>query len=116
MGKKFIPNGDMQFVEMAEGFARNLAKEPARFAVSQEDADALIAVVAKFRAALTAVRTGGTRSLVATREKEIARGEAEQHIRRIANVIRANKNVDAISKMLLRLRERSSKPKQLTVP
>src|SRR5947207_10781200 len=101
MGRKFIPNGDMDFAQMAEGFARNLANEPGRLAVSQEESDALTAVVAKFRAALTAARGGGTRSTMATREKEVARGEAEQHIRRIANAIRANKNVDELSKMLL---------------
>jgi hypothetical protein len=38
------------------------------------------------------------------------------HIRRIANAIRANKSIDSISKMMLGMRERSGKPKQLTVP
>ena len=115
MSRKFIPNGDQDFVTMAQCFANTIAKEPARFAVSQEDSDTLSAVVEKFRAAFNA-NAFGRRSTEKTHEKELARGEAEQIVRRIANMIRANKSVDSISKMLLKVRERPTRLKQQTVP
>ena len=34
MAKKFIPNGDGDFLTVAQTFAQTLAKEPARFGVS----------------------------------------------------------------------------------
>lgn len=116
MGQKFIPNGDTDFVTMAEAFARNIASEPGRFAVSREDSEALCAVVATFRAAMTTARFGGERSPSATKAKEIARGEAEQHIRRIAHVVRATKSVDPVAKVMLNLRERSGKVQPLPCP
>lgn len=115
MSKKFIPNGDEDFVMMAEAFARTVGKEPARFEVSDVDAAALTATVARFRAAFQAARHGA-RSALATAAKEEARGAAEKLIRRIANTVRASDSIDALSKMALGLRERTKKPKVLTVP
>lgn len=76
MSKKFIPNADPEFSDMAFVFARTIAKDPQRFLVSQEDSDALTLAVRKFEDALQACR-GGQRSTAATRAKEIARDEAE---------------------------------------
>ncbi len=115
MSGKFIPNGDFDFAMMAESFARSIAKDPARFAVTQLDADALSVAVVNFRAALNAAR-GGSRSAVATRAKDEARESAERIVRRLAQVIRANDKIDAASKVLLSLRERPAKVKQKPVP
>src|SRR3954447_25776610 len=77
MGRKFIPNGDLDFVTVAENFARQVADDPARLAVSREDADALTTAVARLREALQAARYGG-RSESATRAKDDARADAER--------------------------------------
>lgn len=115
MSKKFIPNADPEFSDMAFVFARTIAKDPQRFLVSQEDSDALTLAVRKFEDALQACR-GGQRSTAATRAKEIARDEAEQIIRRLASLIRASRTINPIDKMNLGLRERTNKPKQLPCP
>lgn len=118
MNKKFIPNGDIDFVAMAEHFARTIANAPQRYSVSAEESSALTAEVARFRAVLTAARGGGTRSsaTTATAAKEEARAIAEKRIRRIAHLVRVNESIDAATKIGLGMRERTAKPKVLTVP
>jgi hypothetical protein len=116
MSEKFIPNGDFDFVTMAENFARTIAADPARFAVSQLDAEALSVAVVNFRAALNAARGNSSRSAVATRAKEEARAVAEKIVRRLASVIRVNDGISAASKMSLGMRERPAKVKQQPVP
>lgn len=111
MSKKFIPNGDLDFATMAEIFAGQVTKDPGRYAVSEEDARRLGEAVAKFRAALRAARPGGpgnraSVSPLLTQAKELARGEAEAIIRRLANVARATKSLDPMAKFELGLRER----------
>lgn len=115
MSKKFVPNGDLDFLTMAEAFARTVARDPARCAVSAEDAGALGEAVAKYRAALQAARFGA-RSVVATEAKEMARGEAESLVRRLANTARVAKGVDRLAKFELGLRPREARPKQVMCP
>lgn len=111
---KFIPNGDMDFRRMAESFARAIAAEPARFAVSDDDAAALSKVVARYAEAFQAARGGGTsRSRAHTMAKDQARADAERIVRRLANTIRANDRVDAQSRLLLGLRERAASPPKM---
>jgi hypothetical protein len=115
MAKKWIPNGDPEFVTMAENFARNVAKEPGRYFVAQAESDELTAAVKRFRAAFQVCRFG-ERSAAATRMKDDAREEAERIVRRLGHVIRATARIDAASKILLGLRERTAKAKQLPCP
>jgi hypothetical protein len=115
MSEKFIPNGDFDFVMMAEHFARTISADPGRFAVAALDAEALSVAVVNFRAALNAAR-GGNRSAAATRAKEEARAVAEKIVRKMAAVIRVNEGIDAASKVELGLRERPAKVKQQPVP
>jgi hypothetical protein len=116
MSEKFIPNGDQDFAAMAWKFERTIAREPARFGISQEDSDLLSANVQKFRDALQVARKGGARSQVATRLKDEARGEAERIIRRIAHLIRANDKLDPVAKFMVNIPDRTRKAKQLTCP
>jgi len=116
MGEKFIPNGDVAFDQMAHNFAQDIAREPERFAIAQEDSDALSAAVAAYRAAFRAARAPISRSPRATRAKAEARAEAERHIRRLANMIRHNDAVDARAKHALKLRARPAKAKTQSVP
>src|SRR5687767_12286530 len=106
MSKKRIPNGDQDFLQMAQSFARNLGKEPEKYFVSREESDGLGAAVERYRAAFVKARSGDGRSTIATQQKEIARAEAERIIRDMSNVILANKKIDKIAKMMLGLKER----------
>ena len=115
MSRKFIPNGDVDFGQMANTFANTIAKEPARFDVSDDDARELTDAVAHFRHALQTARHG-SKSTIATAAKEEARIVAEKIIRRVANQIRASEAVDSLSKRAAGLRERTTKPEPTTVP
>ena len=115
MGKKFIPNGDLDFSTMAHGFATTLAKDPGRYHIAPAEADELVEAVQRYRAALQKCRFG-ERSMTATRVKEEARHAAELIIRRLAHVIRANPKIDAIAKLGLGLKERAANAKPLTCP
>ena len=115
MSKKAIPNGDLDFVTMAENFARHIAGDPQRFEVLPGDAEQLDGAVSRYRAALQASRFGA-RSAAATRAKDDARLEAEQIIRRLRHLVKLNKRIDAASKVLLGICERTGAPKAMTVP
>src|SRR5687768_2903515 len=115
MAKKWIPNGDLDFLTKAEGFARCIAKDPARYFVPQAESDELTAVVARFRAAYKACRFG-ERSAVATRAKEDAREEAALVVRRLGQLLRANPRVDAVARVALGIPERSKTAKQTPCP
>src|SRR5687768_882135 len=115
MGKKAIPNGDLDFKTMAQCFAQTIAKYAERFEVARDDVEQLDVAVRKYSDALQASRSGA-RSEAATRAKDDARYEAEQIIRRLRHLVRLNKRIDAASKILLGIRERTSKPKMLSCP
>src|SRR5688572_13357044 len=95
----------------AESFARTLLKEPERFEVPLGEVEEFDVVVKKYRAALNVARSGGGRSAAATRAKEDARAEAEQIMRRLAHLVRLNKKLDASSRVLLGIRDRTARPK-----
>lgn len=116
MDKKFIPNGDFDFAQMAEQFARVITHEPARFRVSEEELGAMNDAVGRYRQALQIARRGGTRSQVATAEKEAARGVAEKIIRRIAHALRHNETLTDADRIALGMRVRQGKPTVLRVP
>src|SRR5687767_1988470 len=115
MGKKAIPNGDFVFKTMAHNFARTIAAEPERFEIAPGDVEQLDVAVRKYSDALQACRSGA-RSEAATRTKDDARSHAEQIIRRLRHIVRLNKKIDAASKTLLGIRERTAKPKMLSCP
>src|SRR5262245_56279433 len=110
MSKKFIPNGDLDFVRMAESFTRSIADDPQRFEVTRADAEELSAVVARFAAAVQACRTSG-RSQAATLAKDEARADAERIVRRLGHLVRANLRLDAATKILVGIRQRQEKAK-----
>jgi hypothetical protein len=114
MSKKPIPTGDSDFASKAESFARAIAEEPGKFQITQSDSDALSAAVAKFRQTLQAHRRGG-QSDVTRIIKDEARKEAVAIMRRLRNLVRANDRIDAATKVLVNIHERS-KAKQLLVP
>ncbi len=115
MSKKAIPNGDLDFATMAQTFANVIKREPERFEIAQSDAEQLDVAVNQYQAALQASRFG-TRSQASTRAKEDARFEAEQIIRRLRHLVRLNRKINASSKMLLGIHERTGSAKMMPVP
>lgn len=116
MGKKFIPNGDLDFAVKAESFARTLLEGLERFCVPRDEAEELDVAVKNYRAALQTARFGGGRSQAATAAKEAARHVAEQNMRRIGHLVRSNKRLDVPTKVLLGLDERTARPKATPCP
>ena len=72
--------------------------------------------VNEFRAALAKSVHKFSRTQRTIMDKDIARRKAEGIIRRYANIIRANPQVSATSKMLIRIKERPKKLKQRNCP
>lgn len=64
MSKKFIPNGELDFLTVARSFARTIAEEPGRFGVSDGDSAAPSAAAERFGEAYQAARHG-SRSQIA---------------------------------------------------
>ncbi len=108
--KKFIPNGDGDFLLMARPFAAALGRRSATFEIDPDEAAAVGAAVQRFEAALLEARGGTLRgttggisggrssSKTLTLRKDEARKEAEKLIRRVAGLVRANDRIRASDK------------------
>ena len=107
--KKFIPDGDRDFAEMARHFARNIAKDPARFQLSEKDSGTIQMAVAKFRKALCVSLAKATRTQLTRMSKDDARAKLERIIRKYGNVIRVNDAIGSIDKTSIRVRERPTR-------
>jgi hypothetical protein len=116
--KKFIPNGDLDFSEMAWRFAHGVANDPEKYQIDQDDAEALAGAVARFREALSKARGGGRRSAspAETSAKDAARAEAEKIIRRVAGAIRSNDRVEAAHKAMLGIKVAGARRRSAKVP
>ena len=106
MAGKFIPNSDNQFAHKAAGFARTIARDPGRFMLSDEDAAELTQAVGRFCDAMAVLRGTDRRTTIATLKKSEARVVAEQAVRKVANVIRANPKLSAPEKLGLGIKLR----------
>ena len=89
MSRKFIPNGDMDFVMMASHFARTIAKDPERFEIAQSDCEELTEIGC-------AVFRGGSgvpipRAVaIGDAAKKDSRAAAEKIVRHLGHLIREN--------------------------
>ncbi|MEM6394116.1 MAG: hypothetical protein AAF797_15220 [Planctomycetota bacterium] len=106
--KKFIPNGDPAFAEMAQRFASTLRGFPEKYNLPPEEMSAVAEAVEGFRGALQKARRGGVRSegRGMTIAKDEARAAAERVIRRVAGVIRSDDRVSVADKQLLGIKPR----------
>jgi hypothetical protein len=116
MRQRLIPRSDDAFRTRVCGFAAEASKNPERFSMSQEDADALLAAATRFELALRKSQLKATRSFAATREKNEARVEAERLFKRAIERFRASGSEDVGAKMAAGLREPSGKRRPRTVP
>jgi hypothetical protein len=116
MAGKFIPNSDQQFAHKAEGFARVIARDPGRFMLSDEDAAELTQAVGRFCDAMAVLRGPDRRTTIATLKKSEARVVAEQAVRKVANVIRANPKLSAPEKLAVDIKLRPPRQRRRECP
>lgn len=113
---KLIPDADNKFAYSARAFAHGIALDPARYHLTEEDAAAITAAVTAFRNALAKSLHRFTRTQQTVHRKNRARVEAEKMVRKYANIIRADKDISTCDKLLINIRERSTKPKRRNCP
>ena len=104
---RFIPDGDLEFANLARVFAEEIASDPGRFHLSDEDAQRIGQAVTEFRDALAKTRHRFSRSEQTTQLKDEARAKAEAIVRKYGNLIRLNDQINAADKIVVGIRERS---------
>src|SRR4051812_29005186 len=92
--EKFIPDSDSEFLSMARKFAHAVARDPARFMLTSDDAATIDRATKRFDDAFKVVYSPATRTSIARGLKDKARAEAERVIRMYGNLIRANPQID----------------------
>ncbi len=107
---KFIPSSDSDFAFTAHGFIRTIQTDPQAFGFNAEEILELVDAVQEFRSALAIAMQKRTRSQITIAAKDQARRNAEQVVRRFANIIRANPKISDIRKKQLRIKVRKKKP------
>lgn len=109
---KFIPEADSDFALTARNFVSWLQSEPQAYDVSAEQIADTDKAVKEFRDALAALGIGrfsGSHTTQMRMRKDEARTKAEDRVRTLANIIRANPNVTDTKKKLLRIKVRPEK-------
>lgn len=114
--KKFIPDRDSDFAFMARIFAEGIARDPAKYRLSAEDAEQINSVVSSFRDALALTTRPSTRATATIMKKDTARAEAERAIRKFARLIRANDDISADDKCRILIRQRPRRLKRRKCP
>jgi hypothetical protein len=103
---KFIPDADPAFAAMAKRFADGVMEHQTHYALPQRDVEVIGEAVQEFLDAFVTASRDATRTRITIRTKDKARAKAERVIRKAANVIRANPDIDAEAKLLIRIRVR----------
>jgi len=116
MPDKFIPSSDREFQKMSANFAGYIERDPKRYMLSEQDAMIIARAARNFDAALVKSGGAGTRTKATLCEKNTARREAEQIIRKYANFIRVNPEIDPSDKYLLHLGPRPRRLRARTCP
>jgi hypothetical protein len=116
MARRFIPDSDQEFADMARGFVKAVSQSPQRYTLSETDVEILARTVSAFedarmKAAAPATRTWSTIAL-----KDELRQEAERIVRRLGAVIRASNKISPSDKRAAGVRERSKTLKTGKVP
>jgi len=116
MAKKFIPDSDSEFAIMARSFANGIAKDPARYKISEEDSQMISRVVQEYRDALCTATAHGTRTVAAIGLKDEVRKKCEDVVREFGNFIRANRQISSADKIGVCVKERSKRLRPRTCP
>ena len=115
MGNRFIPDADLEFASMAEGFARVIAKDPQKYTLEPHDAEMLTRAVKAFRASLLQ-SVPQNRNTATVQGKRDARKQAEEIVRRLGRIIRASDQISDADKIAVHIRPRDPRPVRRTVP
>ena len=113
---KFIPEADSDFAYTAGEFLDKIQREPGRCRMGPDAVAEIRQAVGEFRSALAASLLKKSRTSEKTRLKRAARERCEEVIRRWANILRADPEVDEPMKIGLRLRPRSKRPRPRSCP
>jgi hypothetical protein len=110
MAGRFIPDGNAEFAVVAQVYATNIAKDPARYGVSAQDVELLTRAERAFVAAQLhrAPRRPGCNNSRSPLEE--ARQKAEAIVRRLGRMIRANDQISAADKAKLFIYPRDPSP------
>jgi hypothetical protein len=111
-----IPTNDSDFVQMAVNFAKTIANDRARFNITQDDSDELTRAVEHFRTTFNASRQNGSRSQIATRQKNEAAAEVKRIITRLVQMLRVNDALNSVDCIHLGIPERSTKAIRKSCP
>jgi hypothetical protein len=113
---KFIPTGDSDFAMTARNFVIYLQKHGEACGVPPERVAELDQAVTSFRGCLTATLLTWNRNKAEVHRKNAARRVAVEAVQTVADVIRADRNVDALHKTMLRIKVKPKKLKQRNCP
>lgn len=116
MAAKFIPTGDAPFAEKARAFAGTVGRDPQRFGVSREDADALAAAVEAFQSLRLAASNKYTRSKRLLDQRDNARDAVKRMMERLGRIIRANDHLDSTDMVLLGITPRPARLRKSKCP
>jgi hypothetical protein len=116
MSKKFIPDGDVEFAQMASNFANRLTQDHARYHIPEADAQEIAAAVAEFLEAHKVNQQRHVRSSATALRKEEARAVAERLIRKAGNLIRNDERISSADKVVVRIAERPTKLRKRECP
>jgi hypothetical protein len=106
---QLIVVGDVRFAEKAEAFATTIGRDPQRFGISREDADALVAAVKTFLALRQKATHTYDRSKRLLAERDKARGVVKRMMERLGRIIRANDQLDPADTALLGIKPRPTR-------
>lgn len=113
---KFIPEADSDFALTAHNFMYIVRKDPAAVGLAPAQAQDVEEAVTEYRSALARSSNRLTRSQQTILRKDVAREKCEKVIRRCANIIRANPDVDEVTKKALRLKPRPARLRDRKCP
>lgn len=116
MADKFIPTGDAPFAQKAHVFAATVGRDPQRFGVSREDADALVAAFKTFEALRLAATNKYTRSKRLLDQRDNARDAVKRMMERLGRIIRANHDLDSADTVLLGITPRPMRLRKSKCP
>jgi len=115
--KRFIPDADREFAQMARLFADHIEAHADRFGFSGEKVEELTDAVAAFRDALARTMQRDHAGPMATATKNDARKKAEKIVRAAARYLRGvEEKLTSVDRMLLNIPERPKRVKRRVCP
>ena len=115
VGRKLVPSSDQEFLSKAEMFSRTISNDPARFALTQADVEAMTDAAAKFRAAYQG-NLRGAHSRSGTRAKNEARAHTKAIFTRLMNILRISESVSAQARWEAGIKDRPDRLKSRDCP